>query len=92
MICIAWLHANAWWIGVFGIVLEVAGASYLISTSWKSRREFLKFPVPVTYDTYIASLEAVILTQRRQFYEQARGFAALAGGLALQVVGQIRWG
>jgi hypothetical protein len=73
----------AWWLNQVGILVEIAGAGYLVYCAWQSRRTVAGMKTDL--DSIEHSVEALLREVRGSFTNQRLGFVLLVLGLAMQL-------
>ncbi|MCJ7546363.1 MAG: hypothetical protein MUP30_06005 [Deltaproteobacteria bacterium] len=76
-----------WWLGQFGIILEIFAAAFLVYSAWQAKQN-LKDKA-TTKDAQEA-IEELLKEMRGQYFKEIWGFSFLAVGLVLQIVGNCR--
>ena len=73
----------AWWLNQIGIIVEIAGAGYLVFCAWQSRRVVAGMKTDL--DSIEHSVEALLREVRDNFSNQLLGFIFLVLGLLMQL-------
>lgn len=73
-----------WWVGQFGILLEILGAVFIVIAAFKNRASVAKANGTWNGMAHISDLRDAI---QGQAITELRGFVLLAIGLVLQLVG-----
>lgn len=71
------------WLNQVGIVIEIAGAGYLVFCAWQSRRVVAGLTTDL--DNIEHSVKALLREVRGNSSNQRRGFALLVLGLLMQL-------
>lgn len=73
---------SAWWLNQIGILVEVAGAAYLVWCALRSRRAVMEMKTDL--DSIEHSVQALLNEVRGNFTNQRIGFVLLVIGLLMQ--------
>lgn len=73
----------AWWLNQIGILVEIAGAGYLVWCALRSRRAVMEMKTDM--DSIEHSVQALLNEVRGNFRNQRVGFALLVIGLLMQL-------
>ena len=73
-----------WWIGEFGILLELIGAGVIVHAAMRNRNVLGGLDDAFTYLDKLKDIRDAV---RGQAINEVRGFVLLAVGLALQFIG-----
>lgn len=73
----------AWWLNQIGIIIEIAGAGYLVFCAWQSKRVVAGMKTDL--DSIEHSVEALLREVRGNFSNQRLGFILLVLGLLMQL-------
>ena len=74
---------GAWWLNQIGILVEIAGAGYLVYCAWQSKRTVAGMKTDM--DSIEHSVEALLREVKGNFSNQRLGFVLLVIGLAMQL-------
>lgn len=72
------------WVGQTGIILEIAGAAYIVFAAYKSK-QVLKNKSHTKDAADV--MESTLIEVRSQYEKELKGFSLLAVGLVMQFVG-----
>lgn len=72
----------AWWLNQVGILVEIAGAGYLVFCAWRSRQKTKGMETHL--DGIEDTVRGLISELRGNFQTQLKGFFVLAVGIFLQ--------
>lgn len=73
----------AWWLNQLGIIVEIAGAGYLVYCAWQSKSVVAEMRTDL--DSIENSVEALLTEVRGNFRNQWFGFVLLVLGLLMQL-------
>lgn len=73
----------AWWVNQIGILIEIAGAGYLVWCALRSRQAVMEMKTDL--DSIEHSVQALLDEVRGNFKNQCIGFVLLVIGLLMQL-------
>ena len=74
---------------LLGIVLQVAGAAYLVWQARGTSSKLAKYKANITWDNFAQAIDDLAHEVHGQFNLQVRGFVALLLGSGLQLYGAL---